>query len=91
MKRLCQNYNFQHEQKYPFGDKLLEFNRHLIFDDQRKVIYCFVPKVCLAIRSLMLVMCSTFRKLGVVILTQPTVNTEMFFQSIRFKSRNDTC
>lgn len=57
MKRLCQNYNFQHEQKYPFGDKLLEFNRHLIFDDQRKVIYCFVPKIgCTNMKRLMLYM-----------------------------------
>ena len=46
MNELCRRYPFSGEQHFPKEEtQLTSFHRHLMFDDSRKVIFCFVPKV----------------------------------------------
>ena len=46
INKFCQENYMAREMKYPEGDALDGFTRHLMFDDPHKVIFCFVPKVC---------------------------------------------
>ncbi len=53
IEKLCQNNFFAREQKFPTDqDRLTEFYSHLLFDDQKKIIFCFVPKVCVCVCDL---------------------------------------
>lgn len=43
---MCKKHYLTKEQKFPKrGEEITEFYNHLIFDDEKKAIYCFVPKV----------------------------------------------
>ena len=45
---LCHRYLFSREMKLPGKDGLREYYSHLIFDDHRKSLFCYVPKVGVA-------------------------------------------
>ena len=45
VSEMCSKHVFPREQKLPIYDELQFFFRHLMFDDKRKAIFCFVPKV----------------------------------------------
>jgi len=46
MNQLCRKYFFSGEQHFPKDERLpSSFHWHLMFDDHKKVIFCFVPKV----------------------------------------------
>ena len=42
----CRRYNSPGGWHIPTSDKdILQFRRHLLFDDKRKIVFCFIPKV----------------------------------------------
>ena len=47
---MCKSHFFSREQFYPnTEDTITAFHEHLIFEDKKKVIYCYVPKVCVCV------------------------------------------
>lgn len=54
---MCRKHFFSGEQRLPANDNLSVFFRHLMFDDKRKAIFCFVPKIgCTDMKRLFLYM-----------------------------------
>ncbi len=51
VSEMCQKHTFPREQRLPLYDDLTLFFRHLMFDDKRKAIFCFVPKVKYLVES----------------------------------------
>lgn len=52
INQLCRKYYFSGEQHFPKNEGLLSsFHRHLMFDDHKKVIFCFVPKVSTKVKG----------------------------------------
>ena len=45
ISHLCKKYQIKGELRLPSDDDLTAYFRHFIFDDHRRVIFCFVPKV----------------------------------------------
>ena len=50
---MCRESQFSLERILPIKDDQLVYFRHLMFDDQRQVIFCFVPKVIYKVASIM--------------------------------------
>ena len=48
---MCRESQFSLERILPIKDDQLVYFRHLMFDDQRQVIFCFVPKVIYKVAS----------------------------------------
>jgi hypothetical protein len=43
IEKMCRKHFFSREQRLPYNNA--PFFRHLMFDDNQKTIFCFVPKV----------------------------------------------